>query len=94
MCAVVPLLAAAAASAVMNQMPNAAPMPAGSAEPSAAASPPPSPAAAPTDVNVQAAQADERKKQMAASGMRRTLLTGPRGDLSSAPVQRKALLGQ
>ncbi|MDT8902194.1 hypothetical protein [Anaeroselena agilis] len=83
-------MGAAAGAAMEGMMPGVPNAPATEQ----AAAPPPSAAAAPTDVNVQVAQADERRKQMAAAGMRKTLLTSPRGVTGAAPVQRKTLLGQ
>lgn len=62
-------------------------------DPDPNAGPAPSATAAPSDVSVQNAQQEERRKQLMQQGLRKTLVSGSRGDTSAAPVQRKSLLG-
>ena len=57
--------------------------------------PPPPPPASPTadSATVMDARDRERRRQMAASGMRSTMLTGADGVTAGAPTAVKSLLG-
>lgn len=51
-------------------------------------------APAKSDAEVQAAALLERKRAAAARGGASTILTGGQGDVSTAPISRKVLLGE
>ena len=58
--------------------------------------PPPKPPVAPpkpADPATKAARVKEKAKLATQRGRKSTILTGPRGDLSSADTQQKTLLG-
>lgn len=62
--------------------------------PKAAPAAPPIVAPIDADQSAKAAGEDERRRRMAASGRSDTILTGGSGDMSSAEVGKKRLLGE
>ena len=54
---------------------------------------PPKQAPRPADPATKAARVQEKKKLATQQGRKSTILTGPRGDLSSADTKQKTLLG-
>ena len=54
---------------------------------------PPKQAPRPADPATKAARVQEKRKLSMQQGRKSTILTGPRGDLSSADTKQKTLLG-